>query len=25
LKDLTYPSHRFSELHHQAPCIFVRP
>jgi hypothetical protein len=25
LEDLTYPSHRFSELHHQAPYMFVRP
>jgi hypothetical protein len=25
LEDLTCPSHRFSELHHQALSIFVRP
>jgi hypothetical protein len=25
LEDLTCPSHRFSELYHQAPCMFVRP
>jgi hypothetical protein len=25
LEDLTCPSHRFSELHHQAPSMFVRP
>jgi hypothetical protein len=25
LEDLTCPSHRFSELHHQAPYMFVRP
>jgi hypothetical protein len=25
LEDVTRPSHRFSELHHQVPYIFVRP
>jgi hypothetical protein len=25
LEDLTCPGHRFSELHHQAPHMFVRP
>jgi hypothetical protein len=25
LEDLTCPSHRFSEIHHQAPYMFIRP